>query len=102
VVLQDSEVLLQLQVALRQLKEIRQVGSLDARIEAPQVGTSQMQQQVRLRSGSTLVLTGFVQDRVGTDAQGVGNAKFGLAGGGRNGDRRRKLLVLIVTPRITG
>lgn len=102
VVLQDSEVLMQLQVALRQLKEIRQVGSLDARIEAPQVGTSQMQQQVRLRSGSTLVLTGFVQDRVGTDAQGVGNAKFGLAGGGRNGDRRRKLLVLIVTPRITG
>ena len=53
-----------------------------------------------MRSGSTLVLTGFekVQDRMTTT--GIGKAKIGILGGGALNENVRDVLVILLTPEV--
>lgn len=102
VVTSGDELLLQMQVNLSSLREIRRIGSEadGSLIESPLVDSRQILQNVRIESGQTLVLSGFEQDSIRNDARGVGSAKFMGLGGGRNSDRRRSTLVVMLTPRV--
>ena len=102
VVLDSNDVLLQLQMNLSTLRGLREIASGDQRIEAPQIDARQFLQRVKLQSGSTLVLSGFEQDRINTDAKGIGKPTFTLAGGSRNGSRKNTVLVVTLTPKVLG
>lgn len=100
VVLDSNEVLLQLQLNLSNLRTLREIISGEQRIEAPQVDARQFLQRVKLMSGSTLVLSGFEQERVNSDTRGIGKPRFTLAGGSRSGERKQTVLVVTLTPKV--
>lgn len=102
VVIDKNDILLQLQLNLNQLRELRVVGDSNERLEAPQVDTRQTLQRVKIPSGGTLILSGFEQDRSRVDYRGIGKPKFQVAGGGTTGDRRRTVLVVVVTANVVG
>lgn len=102
-ILTDREnLLLQAQVNLSTLRELRRIGSENdgEYIETPLVDSRQFMQHVALRSGQTLVLTGFEQETLRSDAAGVGTPSFRLLGGSKRNESRRSTLVMFITPRV--
>ena len=98
--LDDQSILVEAQIQLNTLKGFRKVGSNDPNqpfIEVPSIDSRDIMQTVRLRSGQTALLTGFEQDRTTADRRGVGSADFMAAGGGRNTEKKRTVLVLAIT-----
>jgi hypothetical protein len=53
-----------------------------------------------LRTGDTLVLSGFEQTQLETDSQGVGDAQNILFGGGIKNQKTRSVIVLLIQPMI--
>lgn len=109
VVMDDNEILLQLQITLSALRALREIsfnsggfGGAANRIEVPQVDSRDFMQRVRLRSGQTLVLSGFESDQIKTDQRGIGRPDFAIAGGGANTTRARTVLVVLITPKVLG
>lgn len=99
-VIANQEILFRLQITLNNLRELRQAGSGNELIEAPHTDTRQFLNEVKIRSGETLVLSGFEQQRLRTNARGIGSPKMTVAGGSRTGERRRTVLVILLTPRL--
>lgn len=97
-VMDDRQVLLQYSINLSSLQRIRQVKSGDNMIEIPEVDNRIFSQKVRLKSGETLVLSGFEQSIDTGNASGVGSAWNPLLGGGMNSERRRDVIVILINP----
>lgn len=97
-----DELLLEMQINLSSLREIRRIGSESdgSLIESPLVDSRQILQNVHLNSGQTLVVAGFEQESIRNDARGIGNPKFMALGGNRASDRRSSTLVVLLTPRV--
>ncbi len=57
-------------------------------------------QEIAMRSGQTLVLTGFEDISESTNTSGVGRAKMGLLGGTANDATERNVLVITMTPEV--
>lgn len=97
-----DELLLQLHLNLSQLRALQTFGQDAGAVQVPIVDSRHMLQSVRLKTGQTLILSGFEQTTSRADYRGIGSAKFSAAGGGRKGDERRTVLVITVTPRVMG
>lgn len=69
-------------------------------VQLPEVSRSNLEQQVILRNGQTLVLFGFERQRAVLDRQGVGNARFFGLGGSRGALTERTASVIFITPRL--
>ncbi len=69
-------------------------------VQLPKMQTRGFLQEIAMRSGSTLVLTGFerVQDTV--NSSGIGRAKMGLLGGQAYSKNTRDVLVILLTPEV--
>lgn len=69
-------------------------------VQLPKIQTRGFIQEIAMRSGSTLVLTGFekVQDKMTTT--GIGKAKIGILGGGALNQNIRDVLVILLTPEV--
>jgi type IVB pilus formation R64 PilN family outer membrane protein len=67
-------------------------------IELPRTEGQALYQRVWLKSGETLVLSGFEQDQKGGSQSGLGKSSHFLLGGGLSGKNRRTTLVITVTP----
>ena len=68
-----------------------------------QLPTMQMRgfvQEIAMRSGQTLILTGFEQTQEDTSTTGVGKAKVGILGGTADNSTDRDTLVILVTPEV--
>lgn len=59
-------------------------------------------QRVNMKSGQTLILSGYEQLNNTADHQGVGSSRFFGLGGGSSGAKSRTQLVMFVTPIILG
>lgn len=59
-------------------------------------------QRVNMKSGQTLILSGYEQLNNTADHQGVGSSRFYGMGGGASGAQNRTQLVMFVTPIILG
>ena len=57
-------------------------------------------QEIAMRSGQTLVLTGFEKLQEETTTSGVGKAKMGLLGGSAINKTQRAVMVILLTPEI--
>ena len=102
VVTNGDELILQLQINLSTLREMGVFASGTDRVQQPQTDSRQLLQRAKLRSGQTLVLTGFEKERLTSALTGVGSPRFMGLGGTRGGQRVRTILVLAVTPRVSG
>lgn len=97
-IMNDGSMLLQLRADVSELRDIRSVTSGETTIEAPEVDSKNFLQRVRMRSGETLVLSGFEQTTGNVRYSGVGNARFPLLGGGVDAKRSKDSVVVLVTP----
>lgn len=69
-------------------------------VQLPKMQTRGFVQEIAMRSGSTLVLTGFEQVRNTISTGGIGKAKMGLLGGQAYNDSAREVMVILLTPEV--
>jgi type IVB pilus formation R64 PilN family outer membrane protein len=98
----DGTILLQFSADISTLRTIREVVGGDTKIEAPEVDAKSFLQRAKMKSGETLVLSGFEQTDGNLKNSGVGTASNWLAGGGMKAARSKDSLVILVTPVIVG
>ena len=75
----------------------------DSEVTKLQLPTMQMRgfvQEIAMRSGQTLVLTGFEDLNESTSTSGIGKPKMGLLGGTAYDTSTRRVLVITMTPEV--
>lgn len=99
-VLNGDDLMLQVEADLTALRNLRRVGGETQFIEVPEIDSRKLLQRVRMRSGQTLVIGGFEQDRSQLNDQGIGHARFPLLGGSVNSQGARTVVVVMITVRV--
>lgn len=99
-IMPGDEVLLQYSINLSALNQLRKVSSGGSSIEIPEVANRIFSQEVKLRSGQTLVLSGFDQVTDNGTRSGVGSARNMLLGGSANTNNGRDVIVVLITPTV--
>ena len=99
-VLNTREILLRYSLNLSDLVALETFDSGDGSVQLPQVTRSKFEQQVILKNGQTLVLSGFERQRTETDNRGVGSPRFLGLGGVEKGEIRRASNIVFITPRL--
>jgi len=99
-VLNTKEILLRYSLNLSDLVALETFNSGDANVQLPEVTRSKFEQQVILKNGQTLVLSGFERQRTETENKGVGSPRFLGLGGVEKGDIRRASNIVFITPRL--
>jgi type IVB pilus formation R64 PilN family outer membrane protein len=94
---EDGDILLQFAGDISDLKKMSEFTSGTSSLQLPQKTVRDFLQRVRIRSGETLVLTGFEQSINRSDDQGVGSSKNVLAGK-QFANGKRVSIVILVTP----
>lgn len=94
----NKDVLLQFSLNLSSLEALRRETSDGSAIELPDLNQTLVTNNVKLRSGQTLILNGFDQRETSATAKGTGNPFFWLLGGSKGQKSRRESLVILVTP----
>ncbi len=69
-------------------------------VQLPKMQTRGFVQEIAMRSGSTLVLTGFEQVQNTTTTGGIGQAKMGILGGQAYSGNNRDVMVILLTPEV--
>lgn len=91
-------ILLHFGLNLSSLKQLRRFENKDVRIESPDIKSQIVNHEIMIRSGETLVMSGFEQSTLSNDDRGVGNPRFKLFGGSAKKAREREVLVVLATP----
>lgn len=99
-VLNSKEILLRYSLNLSDLVALETFDSGDESVQLPQVTRSKFEQQVILKNGQTLVLSGFERQRTETENRGVGSPRFLGLGGVEKGEIRRASNIVFITPRL--
>ena len=99
-VLNSKEILLRYSLNLSDLVALETFESGDGSVQLPQVSRSKFEQQVILKNGQTLVLSGFERQRTETENRGVGSPRFLGLGGVEKGEIRRASNIVFITPRL--
>jgi type IVB pilus formation R64 PilN family outer membrane protein len=96
----SNNILLQFNMNLSSLKQLRTITSDGSSIEAPDIDERLISQKVRLQPGQTLMLTGFQQDSLQVNRQGTGLPGFlnYIFGGGVNTNNEKDTIVVLITP----
>lgn len=91
---------LQFSISLSDSPTRRTFTSGDSSVELLKTKLKTVNQRVNMKSGQTIVLSGFQQGSRKGSKQGVGSANFFGLGGGYNGENDNTLLVILITPTI--
>lgn len=103
-VMPNKELLLKYSINISSLIRIRPVSSGGAddasasHIEVPELDNRIFSQKVRLKSGSTLILSGFDQTSENANKSGTGASWNMMMGGGATRDTTRDVIVVMITP----
>ncbi|HTH73832.1 MAG TPA: PilN family type IVB pilus formation outer membrane protein [Trinickia sp.] len=100
-VLDDGTVLMQFYTNLSSLIALQQVssgGNNPLQIQTPEIDTRNFLQRVAMKSGATLVISGYEGTNDNLTQSGVGKAQNYLLGGGFNAGRSRDIIVILITP----
>jgi type IVB pilus formation R64 PilN family outer membrane protein len=99
-VLNAREVLLRYSLDLSDLVALDEFTSGDSTVQLPRVTESNFEQQVILKNGQTLVLSGFERQRTELKREGVGSPRFIGLGGSADGELSRATSIVFITPRL--
>lgn len=100
-VLDDGTVLLQFYTNISSLIALQSIssGTQNAQtIQTPEVDTRNFMQRVSMRSGETLVLSGYEGINDSLTQQGTGASNNYAFGGGFDGNHDREVIVILITP----
>jgi type IVB pilus formation R64 PilN family outer membrane protein len=97
-VIPDDQLLMQIAINMSSKPTFDNITSGGSTIQAPNYDLQIFDQSVKLRSGQTLVLSGFDQNTENATKSGVGNSSFWGLGGGGSADTNRTIVVLMITP----
>ena len=90
--------MLQFSTDISSLRRIDEVRSQNGMIQTPELDTRNFLQRVAMRSGETLVVSGFEQVADDLDQQGPGKPGNTLLGGGLKANSAREIIVILITP----
>ncbi|MDD2748860.1 MAG: hypothetical protein PHX24_02125 [Acidithiobacillus sp.] len=91
-----KHILLEYTINLTQNNGLQTFTSGGSTIELPNLSTQAFVQRVSLKSGQTLVLSGFEDKSSAINHNGVGSAHFWGLGGGANAESNRTALVVVI------
>ncbi|WP_415912600.1 hypothetical protein [Neptuniibacter sp. QD37_11] len=96
----DGRVDLSMSIDLATINEFtdRTVG--DNQLQLKNSDSKSFTQNVILKSGEAMVITGALKDVVASDESGIGSNKAMWAGGNRYGQKKKKVTMIMVTPYI--
>jgi type IVB pilus formation R64 PilN family outer membrane protein len=101
-VLDNGTVILQFSTDISTLRRLSTVSSNGSgggsQIQTPEVDTRNFLQRVAMKSGQTLVVSGFEQMEGGAERQGVGTPSMFALGGGLSARSNKEVIVILVTP----
>jgi len=100
-VLDDGTILLQFYTNLSSLIKLQQVssgGTNPLQIQTPEIDTRNFLQRVAMKSGSTLVISGYEGTNDNLTQRGTGKAQNYAFGGGFEATRSRDIIVILLTP----
>lgn len=95
-----DKILLEYSLTLNTIDDMSQTytDSTGNKVTLPRTSIKNILQRSALRSGQTLVLSGFKQNTSKIQNDGVGSANFQVLGGNRNAANTSQYLVITVTP----
>lgn len=94
----NQHLLLQFAINLSEPPTRRTFTSGESSVELLNTQLKTFNQRVKMKTGQTLILSGFQQTGRKGSQQGVGQPGFFGLGGGKTADERDKLLVVLITP----
>ncbi|WP_175952018.1 PilN family type IVB pilus formation outer membrane protein [Burkholderia sp. BCC0405] len=101
-VLDDGTVMLQFSTNISSLLQLKEVSSGTGRgatrIQTPDVDMRNSLQRVAMKSGETLVISGYEGTNDSLDERGIGTPKMFALGGGYEAQRSREVIVILITP----
>lgn len=98
-VYEDGKMLVQFNINLSSLLNLRQITVGNAYAESPELNSPiVMSQKVRLNAGETLMLSGSDDDDSNSKLTGAGAPQNWLLGGGMNSQRHKTKILVLITP----
>ena len=97
-IIDGDNLILQFSASISPRAKLREITSGNALVEAPETSSRTFSQQVALRSGQTMVLSGYEQVSDTGNLSGMGDPSFMLAGGSTSRRSTREVLVILITP----
>lgn len=99
-ILEDNNVVIRYAVDLATIEGITTFTSPDGRaaVQLPQRAVRNFLQNVKVKSGQTMVLTGFQQVTGTQNSSGPGSPSAWFLGGDKNADVGTRTLVIVITP----
>lgn len=94
-----SRILLGMKMEISSLVNLKTVKSGGSSIQVPTTTDTVVNQSAALRSGSTLMITGYKEVDGNTTRNGVGSPYFAFLGGGGDASVKRKLIAIVISAR---
>lgn len=103
-VLDEKRLMLQCALNISSLQSLGTIssgtGANALTIQTPEVISRSILQRAMLRSGETLILTGFEQEQLTSNKQGMGMPENILLGGENLAEKKKTSLIVMITPHI--
>jgi len=103
-VLDEKRLMLQCALNISSLQSLGTIssgtGANALTIQTPEVISRSILQRAMLRSGETLILTGFEQEQLTSNKQGMGVPENILLGGENLAEKKKTSLIVMITPHI--
>lgn len=96
-----NNVIMRYTVDLSTIDSIEEFSTNDSTVQLPQRSVRNFMQNVSVKSGETLILTGFQQVEGNVDKQGLFSPSTWFAGGKLDSAANKTTIVIVVTPYIT-
>jgi type IVB pilus formation R64 PilN family outer membrane protein len=97
----NGKVLLEYNINLANVKQIQTYSASGTSVQLPTRDVQSIIQRASLRSGQTLVLSGFQNVGSNVSNQGILSANNPLLGGGKSAQNSKTQLVILITPYVT-
>ncbi|MBN3853204.1 PilN family type IVB pilus formation outer membrane protein [Paraburkholderia sp. Ac-20340] len=97
-ILDDGTVMMQFYTNISSLQDLSSFGPTNQQIQLPTVDTRNFLQRIAMKSGQTLVISGYEGVAEQTRHQGVGRPDNYVFGGGESATQAREIIVILITP----
>ncbi|MGE4350876.1 MAG: secretin N-terminal domain-containing protein [Bdellovibrionales bacterium] len=98
--LTDGRIMMQYSLSLVDIVTTRQLDTGAGIVELPETASRVFVQQAMLKSGSTLVIGGYDDEKTEQSSSGVGNAYNYFLGGGSVNSKERSMMFIAITPQV--